>query len=245
MWFGIITLFPEMFNTIIKYGIISRAIKQNKLNIQIWNPRDFTFDIHNTVDDKPYGGGSGMLLMVQPLRDAISAAKIASKNKAKVIYLSPQGYNLTQNAVKKLLTYNKLILVCGRYKGIDERIIQTEIDEELSIGDYVLSGGEFPAMVLIDSVSRLIPGVINKYTSINNDSFSNGLLECPHYTRPAIFENNSVPSVLLSGNHENIRCWRIKQSLGRTWIKKPELLKKITLNEEQKKLLEEFKCESK
>ena len=183
MWIGIISLFPEMFRAITDYGVTGRAVKNGLLSIQSWSPRDFTHDRHRTVDDRPYGGGPGMLMMVQPLRDAIHAAKAAAGEGAKVIYLSPQGRKLDQAGVSELATNQKLILVCGRYEGIDERVIQTEIDEEWSIGDYVLSGGELPAMTLIDSVSRFIPGVLGHEASATEDSFAEGLLDCPHYTR--------------------------------------------------------------
>lgn len=216
MWIGIISLFPEMFRAITDYGVTGRAVKNGLLSIESWSPRDFTHDRHRTVDDRPYGGGPGMLMMVQPLRDAIHAAKAAAGEGAKVIYLSPQGRKLDQAGVSELATNQKLILVCGRYEGIDERVIQTEIDEEWSIGDYVLSGGELPAMTLIDSVSRFIPGVLGHEASATEDSFADGLLDCPHYTRPEVLEEMEVPPVLLSGNHAEIRRWRLKQSLGRT-----------------------------
>jgi tRNA (guanine37-N1)-methyltransferase len=208
--------------------------------LQTWNPRDFTHDKHKTVDDRPYGGGPGMLMMVQPLRDAIHAAKAAAGKDAKVIYLSPQGRKLTQQGVEELAQSSSLVLVCGRYEGVDERIIQTEVDEEWSIGDYVLSGGELPAMTLIDSVSRLVPGVLGKQASAEQDSFSDGLLDCPHYTRPESLDGLDVPAVLLSGNHEHIRRWRLQQSLGRTLLRRPELLENLALTGEQEKLLAEF-----
>ena len=243
MWIGIISLFPEMFRAITDYGVTGRAVKNGLLSIQSGSPRDFTHDRHRTVDDRPYGGGPGMLMMVQPLRDAIHAAKAAAGEGAKVIYLSPQGRKLDQAGVSELATNQKLILVCGRYEGIDERVIQTEIDEEWSIGDYVLSGGELPAMTLIDSVSRFIPGVLGHEASATEDSFAEGLLDCPHYTRPEVLEGMEVPSVLLSGNHAEIRRWRLKQSLGRTWLRRPELLENLALTEEQARLLAEFKTE--
>lgn len=243
MWIGIISLFPEMFSAITDYGVTGRAVKNGLLCIQYWNPRDFTCDRHRTVDDRPYGGGPGMLMMVQPLRDAIEAAKAAAGGEAKVIYLSPQGRKLDQKGVCELAVNQKLILVCGRYEGIDERVIQTEIDEEWSIGDYVLSGGELPAMALIDSVSRLVPGVLGKQASAEEDSFSEGLLDCPHYTRPETLAGMDVPPVLLSGNHADIRRWRLKQSLGRTWLRRPELLENLALTEEQVKLLTEYREE--
>ncbi|MCL1080237.1 tRNA (guanosine(37)-N1)-methyltransferase TrmD [Parashewanella spongiae] len=240
MWLGIISLFPEMFRTVTDFGVTGRAVKNGLLELSIWNPRDFTHDRHNTVDDRPFGGGPGMLMMVQPLRDAIHAAKAAAGDDVKVVYLSPQGRKLDQRGVEELAINQKLVLVCGRYEGIDERIIQTEVDEEWSIGDYVLSGGELPAMTLIDSVSRLIPGVLGKQASAEQDSFSEGLLDCPHYTRPEHLDDLSVPAVLLSGNHEKIRSWRMKQSLGRTLLRRPELLENLALTDEQTDLLDEF-----
>ncbi|WP_025819595.1 tRNA (guanosine(37)-N1)-methyltransferase TrmD [Shewanella marina] len=240
MWLGVITLFPEMFRAVTDFGVTGRAVKNGLLELQTWNPRDFTHDRHNTVDDRPYGGGPGMLMMVQPLRDAIHAAKAAAPDRAKVIYLSPQGRKLTQQGVQELAQSENLILVCGRYEGIDERIIQSEVDEEWSIGDYVLSGGELPAMTLIDSVSRLVPGVLGKQASAEQDSFSDGLLDCPHYTRPECLDGMDVPPVLLSGNHEQIRRWRLQQSLGRTLLRRPELLENLALTDEQSILLAQF-----
>ncbi|MGQ7746802.1 tRNA (guanosine(37)-N1)-methyltransferase TrmD [Pectobacterium brasiliense] len=243
MWIGVISLFPEMFRAITDYGVTGRAVKNGLLNVQYWSPRDFTYDRHRTVDDRPYGGGPGMLMMVQPLRDAIHAAKAAAGEGAKVIYLSPQGRKLDQQGVHQLATNQKMILVCGRYEGIDERVIKTEIDEEWSIGDYVLSGGELPAMTLIDSVARFIPGVLGHQASAEEDSFADGLLDCPHFTRPEILEGMEVPAVLLSGNHAEIRRWRLKQSLGRTWLRRSELLKSLALTDEQTRLLAEFQRE--
>ncbi|MBO2591928.1 tRNA (guanosine(37)-N1)-methyltransferase TrmD [Shewanella algae] len=240
MWLGVITLFPEMFRAVTDFGVTGRAVKNGLLEVQTWNPRDFTHDRHNTVDDRPYGGGPGMLMMVQPLRDAIHAAKAAAGEGAKVIYLSPQGRKLTQQGVSELAQSSKLILVCGRYEGIDERIIQTEVDEEWSVGDYVLSGGELPAMTLIDSVSRLVPGVLGKQASAEQDSFSDGLLDCPHYTRPECLDGLDVPAVLISGNHEEIRRWRLQQSLIRTLQRRPELFENLALTDEQTTLLAQF-----
>ena len=240
MWLGVVTLFPEMFRAVTDFGVTGRAVSKGLLEMQTWNPRDFTHDKHKTVDDRPYGGGPGMLMMVQPLRDAIHAAKAAAGKEAKVIYLSPQGRKLTQQGVEELAQSSSLVLVCGRYEGVDERIIQTEVDEEWSIGDYVLSGGELPAMTLIDSVSRLVPGVLGKKASAEQDSFSDGLLDCPHYTRPESMDGLDVPAVLLSGNHEHIRRWRLQQSLGRTLLRRPELLENLALTGEQEKLLAEF-----
>jgi tRNA (guanine37-N1)-methyltransferase len=241
MWIGVISLFPEMFDAITQQGVIARAIKSGLIEFNCWNPRDFAHDKHRTVDDRPYGGGPGMLMMVQPLTDAIHAAKQAAGEGVKVIYLSPQGRKLDQNGVKQLATEQKLILVAGRYEGIDERVIQSEIDEEWSIGDFVLSGGELPAMTLIDAVSRMLPGVLGHELSAIEDSFANGLLDCPHYTRPENLNGMQVPEVLLSGNHELIRKWRLKQSLARTWQRRPDLINNLALTEEQQKLLAEVK----
>ncbi|MDG2915623.1 tRNA (guanosine(37)-N1)-methyltransferase TrmD [Bisgaard Taxon 10/6] len=244
MFVGIVTLFPEMFKAITEFGVTGRAVKQNLLQVRCYNPRDFTHDKHKTVDDRPYGGGPGMLMMVQPLRDAIRAAKAQAGEGAKVIYLSPQGRKLEQSGVTELAKHEKLILVCGRYEGIDERLIQTEIDEEWSIGDYVLTGGELPAMTLIDAVARFIPGVLGKQASADEDSFAAGLLDCPHYTRPEQLDGLTVPPVLMSGNHEQIRQWRLKQSLERTWLRRPELLEKLALTDEQKNMLRQIKSET-
>lgn len=243
MLIGIISLFPEMFKAITDFGVTGRAVKNNLLQVRCWNPRDFTHDKHKTVDDRPYGGGPGMLMMVQPLRDAILAAKAEVGDGAKVIYLSPQGRKLDQAGVKALAQHQKLILLCGRYEGIDERLIQTEVDEEWSVGDYVLTGGELPAMTLIDAVARFIPRVLGKQASAEEDSFAEGLLDCPHYTRPESLDGLTVPPVLMSGNHEEIRKWRLKQSLERTWLRRPELLESLALTDEQRKLLKQIKAE--
>ena len=240
MWIGVISLFPEMFRAITEHGVTGRAVKSGLLQIECWNPREFTHDKHRTVDDRPYGGGPGMLMMVQPLRDAIHAAKQAAGDGAKVIYLSPQGRKLTQAGVTELATNQKLILVAGRYEGIDERVIQTEVDEEWSIGDYVLSGGELPAMTLIDAVSRLVPGVLGDQASAEQDSFTDGLLDHPHYTRPELLDGLVVPEALTSGNHEVIRRWRLKQSLGRTCQRRPELINNLALTDDQESLLAEY-----
>ena len=240
MWLGIITLFPDMFKAITEQGVTGRAVKQGLIQLQCWNPRDFTHDKHRTVDDRPYGGGPGMLMMVQPLRDAIDAAKAAAGGDAKVIYLSPQGRRLDQTGVEELSKNEKLILICGRYEGIDERIIESLVDEEWSIGDYVLSGGELPAMTLIDAVSRFVPGVLGKQASAEQDSFADGLLDCPHYTRPETLDGVSVPSVLLSGNHEKIKRWRLEQSLERTQNRRPDLLINLALTDEQENILANF-----
>lgn len=240
MWIGVVTLFPEMFEAITRNGVTGRAVRNGLLDVQCWNPREFTKDKHRTVDDRPYGGGPGMLMKVQPLRDAIHAAKQTAGDKTRVIYLSPQGRRLDHSGVKELAACERLILVAGRYEGIDERLVETEIDEEWSLGDFVLSGGELPAMVMIDAVSRLVPGVLGHQDSATEDSFCDGLLDCPHFTRPEELDEMSVPDVLLSGNHEAIRRWRLKQQLGRTWKRRPDLLDDLRLDKEQQTLLNEF-----
>lgn len=240
MWVGVISLFPEMFSSITNYGVTGQAVKKGLLTVDTWNPRDFTHDKHRTVDDRPYGGGPGMLMMVQPLRDAIHTAKKSAKGQAKVIYLSPQGRKLDQAGVEELAQNENLILICGRYEGVDERIIQQEVDEEWSIGDFVLTGGELPAMTLIDAVVRFVPGVLGDFASAEEDSFANGWLDCPHYTRPELLDGHEVPSVLMSGNHKEISRWRLKQSLGRTWLRRPELLENLALTDDQEFLLAEF-----
>jgi len=240
VWFGVISLFPEMFRALTDYGVSGRAVKQGRVSVSCWNPRDFTHDNYQTVDDRPYGGGPGMLMKIQPLQDAIQAAKAAAGDGAKVIYLSPQGRKLDQQGVLELVRNDKLILVAGRYEGIDERLIEHEIDEEWSLGDFVLSGGELAAMTLMDAVIRLVPGVLGHEQSAQQDSFMEGLLDCPHYTRPEVYEGQAVPEVLLSGNHEKIRQWRLKQSLGRTWQRRPDLLDALELTNEQQRLLTEY-----
>jgi tRNA (guanine37-N1)-methyltransferase len=239
----VITLFPEMFSPVIEHGVIGRAVTDELLGFRSWNPRDYTEDKHRTVDDRPYGGGPGMVMMYEPVSAAISKAKQAQPG-TKVIYLSPQGRRLDQSGVNELSERSGMILVSGRYEGIDERIIDTEVDEEWSIGDYVLSGGELAAMVLIDSVCRTLPGVLGHEDSANEDSFVDGLLDYPHYTRPEQVNGYSVPDVLLGGNHENIRRWRLKQALGKTWQRRPELIESIELDDEQKGLLQEFITET-
>ncbi|WP_205619942.1 tRNA (guanosine(37)-N1)-methyltransferase TrmD [Dasania marina] len=240
---GVITLFPEMFTAITESGISGRAVKQGLVSLQWWNPRDFTEDKHRTVDDRPYGGGPGMVMKVEPLRKALAAAKQAMGDDSKVIYLSPQGRQLNQQGVETLALSKKLIFIAGRYEGIDERLIEAEIDEEWSIGDYVLSGGELAAMVMIDTVVRQLPGALGHELSAKEDSFAEGLLDCPHYTRPEVLAGKPVPEVLLSGDHNKIRRWRLKQALGRTWQRRPELLEQRPLNSEEQDLLASFIAE--
>lgn len=240
----IISLFPEMF-TALNSGIPHRAQQKKLLHLNYWNPRDFTHDRHRTVDDRPYGGGPGMVMLFEPLQETIQTVKAAETTPALVIYLSPQGKVLDQISIQKLAEQPRLILLAGRYEGIDERLLQTEVDAEYSIGDYVLSGGELPAMVLIDAIARLLPGALGDAESAQQDSFSHGLLDCPHYTRPEIIANLPVPPVLLSGNHEAIARWRLKQSLGQTWQRRPDLIKKFQLSTLEQTLLNEFISEAK
>jgi tRNA (guanine37-N1)-methyltransferase len=222
----VITLFPEMFSAISEYGITSRAVKQELLQLTCWNPRDYTTDRHHTVDDRPFGGGPGMVMKIKPLEDALAQARQAAGDAAKVIYLSPQGRKLDQSAVRELAQ--------------EEALIEAHVDEEWSIGDYVLSGGELPAMVLIDAVTRLLPGALGHVDSAEEDSFTDGLLDCPHYTRPEVYADQRVPDVLLSGNHAHIRRWRLQQSLGRTYERRADLLESRSLSGEEKKLLAEY-----
>ncbi|WKE66472.1 tRNA (guanosine(37)-N1)-methyltransferase TrmD [Gallaecimonas kandeliae] len=240
MKLAVVTLFPDMFRALTEHGVMGRAIDKGLLRLECVNPRDFTTDKHRTVDDRPYGGGPGMLMKVEPLQDAIAVAKAAAGAQAKVVYLSPQGRRLDQQGVRTLAKAEALVLVCGRYEGIDERVITSLVDEEWSIGDYVLSGGELPAMVLIDAVARLVPGVLGHDQSAEEDSFATGLLDCPHYTRPEVLDGMTVPEVLLSGDHQAIRRWRLKASLGRTWQRRPDLLDNLALTDEQELLLAEF-----
>jgi tRNA (guanine37-N1)-methyltransferase len=239
--FGVVSLFPEMFEPFLNQGVFGRAVRNGIIQVDIFNPRDYTTDKHRTVDDRPYGGGPGMLMMVQPLTDAISDAKTALGENSLVVYLTPQGKTLNQTAVQSLTRLPNIILVAGRYEGIDERVINSLVDQEWSIGDYVLSGGELPAMVLMDSVSRLLPDVLGHSQSAVEDSFMNGLLDCPHYTRPEVLNGEAVPGVLLSGNHEKIRRWRLTKSLKRTLERRPDLLNYLALTEEQQIILSQLK----
>jgi len=239
----IITLFPEMFSAVTDFGITRRAVESGILEMHYWNPRDYTEDKHRTVDDRPYGGGPGMVMMPEPLSRAITAARAVQPH-AKVLYLSPQGKQLDHQSVVELSQRKGLILLAGRYEGIDERLIQNEVDEEWSIGDYVLSGGELAAMVLIDAVTRLLPGALGDEDSAAEDSFATGLLDTPHFTRPELWNDLAVPEVLMSGDHAAIRRWRLKQALGRTWQRRPELLEGREMSREEVELLEAFKREN-
>jgi tRNA (guanine37-N1)-methyltransferase len=239
----VVTLFPEMIRDFCQYGIPRIAVQRGLLEIGTWNPREYTADRHRSVDDRPYGGGPGMVLQVQPVVDAVRAAR--RRGEGPVIYLSPQGRRLDQGAVRDFAALQHTILLAGRYEGIDERAIEREVDEEWSIGDYVLSGGEPAAMVWIDAVARLIPGVLGDQASAERDSFMDGLLDYPHYTRPETIDGQDVPAVLVGGNHAEIARWRLKQSLGRTWQRRPDLLEALPLDEEQSALLAEFIREQK
>ena len=242
MQIAIVTIFPQMFDSFVCEGMTRRALETGQLQLEFRNPRDFTEDNHRQVDDRPYGGGPGMVMMAEPLNQAIGSARAAVRGR--VIYLSPQGRQLKQKRARELASEAGLVLLAGRYEGVDERVLEAEIDEEISIGDYVLSGGELPAMVLIEALVRYLPGVLGNEDSVKTDSFSGGLLDWPHYTRPEVYGEHQVPSVLLSGHHEEIRRWRMKQALGRTWQKRPELLRDLELTDEQRELLDLYRSES-
>lgn len=243
----VVTLFPEMFVAVSESGVTRRALEEKRWSLDFWNPRDFTEDNHRTVDDRPYGGGPGMVMMPGPLEAALNAARsrqaAAGKAGSRVVYLSPQGAPLTHQRVMRFVGQvdaEGLILLCGRYEGVDERLIERCVDEEISIGDFVLSGGEIPAMALLDAIVRQLPGVLNDAESAAQDSFVAGLLDCPHYTRPEEYEGQRVPDVLMSGHHEQIRRWRLKQALGRTWQRRPELLAGRSMSKEETQLLGQF-----
>ena len=244
--FDVITLFPKMFDAITESGITGRARERKAYQFLPWNPRDFATNTHRTVDDRPYGGGPGMVMMVEPLAKTIHAARqrqvSAGVRRPLVIHLSPQGRLLTHERVTALAAEQGIVMLAGRYEGIDERLV-SHVDEEVSIGDYVLSGGELAAMVVMDSVIRQLPGVLGDSESAARDSFVNGLLDYPHYTRPEVYEGAAVPTVLMGGNHAEIERWRLKQSLGRTWRRRPDLMEKRTLNDDERRLLDEFKKE--
>jgi tRNA (guanine37-N1)-methyltransferase len=236
----VVTLFPEMLDALLAFGVTGRAVERGLLQVQGWNPRDYTSDRHRSVDDRPFGGGPGMVMKVEPLRAAIHAARAAAGPQARVIFLSPQGKRFEQQDAQRFAESQAPILVAGRYEGVDERIIESEVDEELSIGDYVLSGGELAALVIIDATARLLPGALNAAESAAEDSFMHGLLDYPHYTRPEEIDGRRVPQVLMSGDHVAIRRWRRQQALGRTWLRRPELLEKVELNADERSWLDEF-----
>ena len=245
--FDVITLFPQMFDAVTASGVIGRAREKGFYQLVAWNPRDFAHNAYRTVDDRPYGGGPGMVMMPEPLGKALAAARQRQKStgvkQPRVIHLSPQGRLLNNHRVMELAAEQGMVLLAGRYEGVDERVIAREVDDEISIGDYVLSGGELAAMVVIDCIVRQLPGVLGDAESASQDSFVSGLLDCPHYTRPEVYEGEPVPQVLLSGNHAEIRRWRLKQALGRTWQRRPDLLLERALSEDERGLLEEFKQE--
>jgi len=245
--FDVVTLFPPMFEALTRHGITRRAVEDGLYDLHLWNPRDFASDNYRTVDDRPYGGGPGMVMMAEPLDKAIEAARSAQAEagvaRPKVIYLSPQGRQLSHDVVMELTREPGLIFLAGRYEGIDERLLQRQVDEEISIGDYVLSGGELAAMVVIDAIVRQLPGALGDADSAVQDSFVSGLLDTPHYTRPEVYQGEAVPPVLLSGNHAQIDRWRLKQALGRTWRRRPELLAARSLTKEESGLLAEYQKE--
>ncbi|MGB1140867.1 MAG: tRNA (guanosine(37)-N1)-methyltransferase TrmD [Halioglobus sp.] len=240
MHIALVSLFPEMFAAVSEHGVSGRAVRDGLVALSHHNPRDYTADVHRTVDDRPYGGGPGMLMKIDPLRQAIGAAREAAGGDAKVVYLSPQGRRLDQSVVLELAGQQALVLVAGRYEGVDERLIEAEVDDEVSIGDYVLSGGELAAMVVVDAVTRQLPGSLGHEASAAEDSFADGLLDCPHYTRPELYQGRTVPDVLLSGNHEEIRRWRLKQALGRTYERRPDLLEGRPMTAEEETLLADY-----
>jgi tRNA (guanine37-N1)-methyltransferase len=239
----VVTLFPEFVAEAVRVGVLGRAIERGAVTVNASTPREFATDVHKTVDDRPYGGGPGMVLKIEPTRTSIRAAKARLPEGSRSVYLAADGVPLTQAKAQQLAQLPGLMLLAGRYEGVDERLIESEIDECVSIGDYVLSGGELPALVLIDAVVRLLPGVLGDDESAQQDSFVAGLLDWPHYTRPEVFEGKSVPAVLVGGNHAAIRRWREQQALGRTWLRRPDLIQKLRLTAEQQRLLQEFLAE--
>lgn len=245
--FDVVTLFPRLLDALTEWGITGRARERGCFDLVTWNPRDFTADAYRSVDDRPYGGGPGMVMLAEPLEKAIAAARRRQRahgvNALRVVYLSPQGRLLDHRLVRDLSALEGLVLVAGRYEGVDERLIERCIDMEISIGDYVLSGGELPAMVLMDAVIRQLPNVLGDPQSAQQESFVEGVLDCPQYTRPEVYDGERVPAVLLSGNHAEIARWRLKQSLGRTWQRRPDLLRKLDLTPLQQQLIDEFKRE--
>ncbi|MGH8692134.1 MAG: tRNA (guanosine(37)-N1)-methyltransferase TrmD [Burkholderiales bacterium] len=241
MRFDVVTLFPEMFAAITGSGITSRALEAGLYSLTTWNPRDFTTDKYRTVDDRPYGGGPGMVMLAEPIERTLDAVKTAGGGR--VVYLTPQGRKLDHRGVLEFSKEKSLTLLCGRYEGVDERLLERRVDAEVSIGDFVLSGGEVAAMALVDACVRQLPGALGDEASALEESFADGLLDCPQYTRPEAYAERRVPEVLLSGHHEHIRRWRLKQALGRTWLRRPDLLAVRTLSKEEERLLEEFKRE--
>jgi tRNA (guanine37-N1)-methyltransferase len=239
--FDVVTLFPAMFAALAEHGVTSRALQAGLWRLRTWNPRDFTSDNYRTVDDRPYGGGPGMVMLAEPLERTLDAVQAAAGGR--VIYLSPQGTRLDHRKVMALSKESAITLLCGRYEGVDERLLRRRVDEELSLGDFVLSGGELAAMALIDACVRQLPGALGDEQSAVEESFAAGLLDCPQYTRPEVFGGERVPEVLLSGHHENIRRWRLQQALGRTWLRRPDLLQARGMSAEEQALLAEFQRE--
>jgi tRNA (guanine37-N1)-methyltransferase len=240
MRIDVISLFPEFVAQVSGHGVVGRAQERGLLGIHGWNPRDYAAGNYRRVDDRPFGGGPGMVMLIDPLRECLDAARAADPGATKVIYLSPQGERLTQAKVRELAARERVILLCGRYEGIDERLVAAEVDEELSIGDYVLSGGELAAAVVIDAVARLQEGALNAAESAAQDSFEDGLLDCPHFTRPVEHALGDVPPVLMSGNHAEIARWRRQQALGRTWLRRPDLIDESALSKSDRQLLDGF-----
>lgn len=240
----VLGLFPEWIDQFTAIGVVGRAIRRDLLHCRAWQLRDFSEDVHRTVDDRTYGGGPGMVMLIDPLRRALAAIRAADPRPAHTVYLSPQGRVLNQAKVRELASRPRLILICGRYEGVDERLIEAEVDEEISIGDYVLSGGEPAACVLIDAIGRLAEGALNDPASAEQDSFESGLLDCPHYTRPETHELGDVPKVLTSGDHKAIARWRRQQALGRTWQRRPELIERLALDSEDRALLDAYRLEA-
>ncbi|MDH3304989.1 MAG: tRNA (guanosine(37)-N1)-methyltransferase TrmD [Gammaproteobacteria bacterium] len=245
MQIGVVSLFPEMVSTIAEFGVVGRALSRELISLDIENPRDHTDDVHRTVDDRPYGGGPGMVMKYAPLAGALQVSRQRVPEGSPVICLSPQGAVFDQAVAERYAALPGMILLAGRYEGIDERLIESQVDEEISLGDFVLSGGEIAAMAVIDAVVRLLPGVLGDDESAKQDSFAEGLLDCPHYTRPEVVGEMTVPEILLSGDHANIARWRYKQALGRTQLRRPDLLEKLDLDDEQRMLLDEFLKEQK
>ena len=240
MQMQVVSLFPEMIKTVTEFGVVGRATQRGLLSVDCVNPRDFATDAHRTVDDRPYGGGPGMVMKFAPLAEAIDAAKSSLPDNCPVVCLSPQGKVFDQAVAKRLAVLPGLVLLAGRYEGIDERLVESHVDEELSLGDFVLSGGEIAAMAIVDAVARMLPGVLGDEDSAKQDSFMNGLLDCPHYTRPEEVDGRTVPEDLLSGDHARIARWRQKEALGRTQLRRPELIERLELNKEQRELLDEY-----
>ncbi|HWS39962.1 MAG TPA: tRNA (guanosine(37)-N1)-methyltransferase TrmD [Arenimonas sp.] len=243
MRFDVISLFPEYVQQCVQVGVVGRAFERHLAELHTWNPRDFTHDNYRRIDERPFGGGPGMLMMVDPLLACLEAVKQTDAKPAQVVYLSPQGKPFTQAKAREMVKRERIIFIAGRYEGVDQRFLDKYVDEEISMGDYVLSGGELPIAMVIDAVTRLMDGVLNDADSANQDSFEHGLLDCPHYTRSESLGTEGVPDVLLSGNHANIARWRRKQSLGNTWLKRPDLLNETELSKQDLQLLAEFKAE--